>query len=161
LVILLVLTGGFIHLYPFTTVEICRRRLHGANVAVLFYGQSRTLNRTHCSITEQVIAPLLNASHRVHVFVHGKLDGDSWQHKAYLDQVSKQGVRYHIAMQEVHSVATQCAMVLDDKYESRMRRLVKEGNTHAAELFTQLKYRESVNSFRKSSRRRRESRLTW
>jgi hypothetical protein len=40
-------------------------------------------------------------------------------------------------------------MALDEKYETRMRRLVKQGDTYAAELLMRLKYRESVNSLRK------------
>ena len=147
--ILLVLIGALSHSYPFSTVETCQKPLYGANVAVLLYGQARTLNRTHCSISKHIISPLLNASHKVHVFVHGEIDGDSWQYEAYLDQVSKRGVRYHIEMQNALSAAPECAMTLAERYESRMQRLVKEGDTYAAELLTHLKYRESVNSLRK------------
>jgi len=153
LLVFFVLVGGLLKSYPFTTVTTCQKPLRGLNVAVLLYGSARTLNRTHCSMTEHILAPLLNASHTVHVFVHGELDGDGWQYKAYLDQVSKRGIRYHIEMQNVNFAATQCAMALDDKYESRMRRLVKAGNTYAAELLTQLKYRESVNFLRKKLER--------
>ena len=49
----------------------------------------------------------------------------------------------------MHLGATQCARALDEKYEKRMQRLVKEGNLYAAEYLTHLKYRESVNSLRK------------
>jgi hypothetical protein len=103
------------------------------------YGQARTLNRTHCSITEHILTPLLLASNKVHVFVHSELDGDSWQYHAYLDQVSKRGIRYQIDMQGPPRAAPQCSMALDEKYETRMRRLVKEGDTYAAELLMQLK----------------------
>ncbi|ACO68260.1 predicted protein [Micromonas commoda] len=140
---------------PFTLVEKCQKPLFGANVAVLFYGQARTLNRTHCSVTEHILAPLLNASNKVSVFVHGESDGDSWQYAAYLNEVSKLGVQCHIELQDVNLTATQCAMALDDKYEKRMQQLVKEGNTYAAELLTQLRYRESVNSLRKNIEKNR------
>ena len=144
--VFLALIGALFQSYSYKT---CEKPLFGANVAVLLYGQARTLNLTHCSMTEHILAPLLNASHKVHVFVHGELDGDSWQYKAYLDQVSKRGIRYQIELEGVKSAATQCAKALDDKYESRMQRLVIGGETYAAELLTQLKYRESVNSLRK------------
>ena len=147
--IFLVIIGALFHSCQFAVVETRQKALYAANIAVFFYGQARTLNRTHCSITEHILAPLLNASHKVHVFVHGEMDGDSWQYRAYLDQVSKQGIRYHIEMLEVHFVEPQCATTLDNKYESRMHRLVKEGGSYAAELLTQLKYREAVNSLRK------------
>ena len=140
--IFLVLIVSVFQSHPFTNVGTCSKPLYGANVAVLLYGQARTLNRTHCSISEHILAPLLNASHKVHVFVVGELDGDSWQYEAYLDQISKRGIRYHIEMQEVHLGATQCARALDEKYEKRMQRLVKEGNLYAAEYLTHLKYRE-------------------
>ena len=147
--IFLVLVGALLQLYPNRSLNSCQISLQGANVAVLMYGQARTLNRTHCSITEHILTPLLLASHKVHVFVHGELDGDSWQYHAYLDQVSKRGIRYQIEMQGLRWAAPQCSMALDEKYETRMRRLVKEGDTYAAELLMQLKYRESVNSLRK------------
>jgi len=108
-----------------------------------------SLNRTHWSMTENILTPLLLATHKVYVFVHGKLDGDSWQYHAYLDQVSKRGIRYQFELQDLHLAARQCSMALDEKYESRMRRLVKEGDTYATELLMQLNYRESVNSLRK------------
>lgn len=114
------------------------------------YGQARTLNRTHCSITQHIVTPLLLASHKVHIFVHGELDGDSWQYHAYLDQLSKRGIRYEIEMQGTRLAASQCSMALDEKYETRMRRLVKEGDTYAEEPLTRMKYRESVNSLRKT-----------
>ena len=148
LIFLLLIVSVF-QSHSFTNVGTCSKPLYGANGAVLLYGQARTLNRTHCSISEHILAPLHNASHKVHVFVVGELDGDSWQYEAYLDQISKRGIRYHIEMQEVHLGATQCARALDEKYEKRMQRLVKEGNLYAAELLTQLKFRESVNSLRK------------
>ena len=137
--IFLVLVGALLQLYPIRSLNSCQISLQGANVAVLMYGQARTLNRTHCSITEHILTPLLLASHKVHVFVHGELDGDSWQYHAYLDQLSKRGIRCHIEMQGVHLAAPQCSMALDEKYETRMRRLVKEGDTYAAELLMQLK----------------------
>ena len=137
--IFLVLVGALLQLYPNRSLNSCQISLQGANVAVLMYGQARTLNRTHCSITEHILTPLLLASHKVHVFVHGELDGDSWQYHAYLDQVSKRGIRYQIEMQGLRWAAPQCSMALDEKYETRMRRLVKEGDTYAAELLMQLK----------------------
>ena len=139
--IFLVLVGALLQLYPIRSPNSCQISLQGASVAVLMYGQARTLNRTHCSITEHILTPLLLASHKVHVFVHGELDGDSWQYHAYLDQVSKRGIRYQIEMQGLRWAAPQCSMALDEKYETRMRRLVKEGDTYAAELLMQLKYR--------------------
>ena len=87
--IFLVIVGALLQLHPNRSLNSCQRSLQGANVAVLMYGQARTLNRTHCSITEHILTPLLLASHKVHVFVHGELDGDSWQYHAYLDQLSK------------------------------------------------------------------------
>ena len=147
--VFLIIFGALFHSCAFTTVEICQKPLYGANVAVLLYGQARTLNRTHCSITEHILAPLLNASHELHVFVYGELDSDSWQYEAYLDQVSRLGIQYHLELQDAHLNATNCAVTLDEKYESRMQRLVKDGSTYAEELLTQLKYREYVNSLRK------------
>ena len=147
--IFLVLVGALLQLYPIRSPNSCQISLQGASVAVLMYGQARTLNRTHCSITEHILTPLLLASNKVHVFVHSELDGDSWQYHAYLDQVSKRGIRYQIDMQGPPRAAPQCSMALDEKYETRMRRLVKEGDTYAAEFLMRLKYRESVNSLRK------------
>mmetsp|Transcript_2325 Transcript_2325/g.9977 ORF Transcript_2325/g.9977 Transcript_2325/m.9977 type:complete len:253 (+) Transcript_2325:2221-2979(+) len=89
-----------------------------------------SLNRTHWSMTENILTPLLLATHKVYVFVHGKLDGDSWQYHAYLDQVSKRGIRYQFELQDLHLAARQCSMA-------------------ATELLMQLNYRESVNSLRK------------
>ena len=147
--IFLVLVGALVQLYPIRSLNPCHVSLQGANVAVLMYGQARTLNRTHCSITEHIITPLLRASHKVHVFVHGELDGDSWQYHAYLDQLSQSGVRYQIDMRGLSGAAPQCSMALDEKYETRIGRVVKEGASYGAELLVQLKYRESVNSLRK------------
>ena len=104
--IFLVLIVSVFQSHPFTNVETCPKPLYGAIVAVLFYGQARDLNRTHCSLTKHILAPLLNASHKVHIFVHGESDGDSWQYETYLDQASKRGIRYHIEVQDVHLVAT-------------------------------------------------------
>jgi len=50
----------------------------GSNVAVLLYGQARTLNVTHCSIARNVLAPLLAEKHKVRIFVQGEADEDSW-----------------------------------------------------------------------------------
>ena len=147
--IFLLLIGALLQSQALKTRKSCRRPIHDANVAVLLYGQARTLNRTHCSITEHILEPLLNASHNLHVFVLGESDGDSWQYEAYLHQLLKRGIRYHIETQHPRMAATKCAMALDNKYEARMQRLMKEYNTYAAELLTHLKYRESVNSLRK------------
>mmetsp|Transcript_2326 Transcript_2326/g.9988 ORF Transcript_2326/g.9988 Transcript_2326/m.9988 type:complete len:273 (+) Transcript_2326:2221-3039(+) len=118
------------HSSKLRSLNSCQITLQGANVAVLKYKQARTLNRTHWSMTENILTPLLLATHKVYVFVHGKLDGDSWQYHAYLDQVSKRGIRYQFELQDLHLAARQCSMA-------------------ATELLMQLNYRESVNSLRK------------
>ena len=64
--IFLVLVGALLQLYPIRSPNSCQISLQGANVAVLMYGQARTLNRTHCSITEHILTPLLLARHKVH-----------------------------------------------------------------------------------------------
>jgi hypothetical protein len=52
-----------------------------------------------------------------------------------------------------------CVAALHARYEQRMGKLVTQGNTYAAELLSQLSYRESVNGLRKEFESKRGMRF--
>ena len=68
--------------------EPCEEIPRDTPVAVLMAGPARSLNRTHCSFTKHIIAPLIERGHKVVVFVStdrdegvgggGGYDGKVW-----------------------------------------------------------------------------------
>ena len=58
--------------------------------AFLMYGQARTLNRTHCSVYENIVKPILDRKHtRVHFFIRAEADEDAWQFEAFAEEIDK------------------------------------------------------------------------
>ena len=120
-----------------------------SRVAVIVHGQSRTLDRTHCSVTEHLIDPILKERHRLHVFMYGEEDVDSWQYRAYARKLSERGIAHTLVTEGRHAADPTCVKVLDDKYEKRIRHLMEPGVSYAAELLAQHYITETANNARK------------
>ena len=132
----------------------------GSNVAVLLYAQARTLNVTHCSITRNVLAPLLAGGHKVHVFAAGEADQDSWQYEEFLKDLEVTlRVEHTLALEPPPKPPARCIDTLNKRYERRMRKYVRPGDVYAAELLSQWYFRESANNLRK--RHERETARTF
>ena len=139
--------------------------------AFLMYGQARTLNRTHCSVYENIVKPILDRKHtRVHFFIRAEADEDAWQFEAFAEEIDKRRreeeeekrrrnneygkrgeddpspprLRYTLEIETVPEPSKKCVETFSKKYEKRADRIARgTKGSYPRELLTQLMYREA------------------
>ena len=139
--------------------------------AFLMYGQARTLNRTHCSVYENIVKPILDRKHtRVHFFIRAEADEDAWQFEAFAEEIDKRRreeeeekrrrnneygkrgeddpspprLRYTLEIETVPEPSEKCVETFSKKYEKRADRIARgTKGSYPRELLTQLMYREA------------------
>jgi len=125
------------------------------NFAFLMYGQARTLNRTHCSVYENIVKPILDRKHRVHFFIRAEADEDAWQYEAFAEEINKRRreeeeeeeekrrrnndgkkrgeddaspprrLRYTLEIETVPEPSKKCVEIFSRKYEKRADRIAR------------------------------------
>jgi len=140
--------------------------------AFLMYGQARTLNRTHCSVYENIVKPILDDGKHtsVHFFIRAEADEDAWQFEAFAEEIDKRRreeeeekrrrnneygkrgegdpspprLRYTLEIETVPEPSEKCVETFSKKYEKRADRIARgTKGSYPRELLTQLMYREA------------------
>jgi hypothetical protein len=153
--------------------EVKRVVAPALNFAFLMYGQARTLNRTHCSVYENIVKPILDRKHRVHFFIRAEADEDAWQYEAFAEEINKRRreeeeeeeekrrrnndgkkrgeddaspprLRYTLEIETVPEPSKKCVEIFSKKYEKRADRIARgPKGSYPRELLTHFMYREA------------------
>ena len=122
-------------------------------VALLMYGEARSLNVTHCSIRENVVAPFLDAGHSVRVFVSARDDADAWQYGAFINKCEETFGSEAFSGKVVVETPTKppgtCVDAVWATYEKSKALEPLWGKPYVEELLVQFAQRESANTLRR------------
>ncbi len=122
-------------------------------VALLMYGEARSLNMTHCSIRENVVAPFLDAGHSVHVFVSASDDDDAWQYGAFINKCEETFGSQSFAGKVVVETPTKppgtCVDAVWATYEKSKALEPLWGKPYVEELLVQYAQKELASTLRR------------